>query len=610
MNKYNLLLLGFVMTFMFSCSQEQVADPAMPEIESLTLKNYPAIAFSLRKDSIPETFVNDETLPVAARNERLKFELAAEKYTKLELQVDGSAAKTLESDTFSVLGHDHFVLRLTSKSKIEKVYKVVIQILHPAAPEFTALDVNINPSGICPLAGVLSASSNQPVKISYTIKGQDGDDYIQTSEAFAPSGRLNIFGLYPNFTNRLIIKIENESGISASREVLIKTDTIPENMLQSDEIFVNDADYSALTTKFILLFPVRTNGVMPVPQKSYPVIIDAHGKVRWYMKHPIGNNTIMKPMRNGHWLVSDDTKLTETDLLGNIFNITELPFSLHHDFEELPDGSIIYLADNKLQNNTIEDKVYRIAFPSGVLMDQINLYDVLDPSRPWLPNHNDPKDWLHSNSIFYHQSDNSIVISNRHQSTVLKMGLDNKDIKWIFSDTTYWAPNFKSYLLTPTGGNFEYAYGQHSVIYDPYRPNTLVLFDNGNFRSYTNPLQAANSYSRIVEYEIDDQLRTVSQTYEFGRQYGSMLFAPYVGNVQCITPEKFFICYGGILKDVNNHPLNLIDRDGTSNLMSGKNQVRLFEVDRAQNVTLDLSIKVNDHSLIGFRSYRAYKIDL
>ena len=60
------------------------------------------------------------------------------------------------------------------------------------------------------------------------------------------------------------------------------------------------------------------------------------------------------------------------------------------------------------------------------------------------------------------------------------------------------------------------------------------------------------------------------------------------------------INFGGILKDISNNAVGIVP--------SLRGQIRLFEVDRNNNVYFDISIKnpINGPSLIGFRSYRAY----
>src|SRR5699024_12576163 len=42
-------------------------------------------------------------------------------------------------------------------------------------------------------------------------------------------------------------------------------------------------------------------------------------------------------------------------------------------------------------------------------------------------------DWFHQNSVVYHESDDSIIISGRHQDAVMKIDYETEEIEWILS---------------------------------------------------------------------------------------------------------------------------------------------------------------------------------
>lgn len=54
------------------------------------------------------------------------------------------------------------------------------------------------------------------------------------------------------------------------------------------------------------------------------------------------------------------------------------------------------------------------------------------------------RNWAHVNSVDYDPTDDSIIISSRHQSAVIKIGHD-KTVKWILSSPEGWAEK----VLTP-----------------------------------------------------------------------------------------------------------------------------------------------------------------
>ncbi len=466
-------------------------------------------------------------------------------------------------------------------------------------PLFQNFQFITNPSGNAPLTGVINVTSDQPIKLSYTVKGQDGEDFTFSNDKFSVDNdsTINVYGLYPSFTNTVIVTITSQTGYITQKTMYVTTDSVPIELPQPSEIIVNSRSNNALT-KFILCFPYKMTGTfVPIGRGGFITIIDTFGKIRWYLTLPFENNNIMIPLKNGNWLVPYKTNFKEIDLMGNIFKTTNLQFTYHHDVLQLPNNNLMYLGNSSL-NNTIEDKIYTMDYLTGSIIDSLNLYTILDPTRPQLPQ-GPSNDWFHANSLTYNSTDNSILVSGRQQSAVVKIDLSTKQLKWILSDPTYWSPVLSPYLLTPTGLGFEQQWGQHSVVLKPNDSNTLILFDDGNDRSYTNPVLPINNYSRLVEYTINEASKTVSQNYQFGKEYGSLTYAPYVGKVEYLNNDRFFVGNGGIRKDANGNATGL----GLS-----KNEIRFFEVDRGKQVYFDISIKTkyaNNPQLVGFLSYRA-----
>ena len=58
------------------------------------------------------------------------------------------------------------------------------------------------------------------------------------------------------------------------------------------------------------------------------------------------------------------------------------------------------------------------------------------------------RNWAHVNSVDYDPTDDSIIISSRHQSAVVKIGRDKK-IKWILASPEGWKKGWAEKVLTP-----------------------------------------------------------------------------------------------------------------------------------------------------------------
>jgi arylsulfate sulfotransferase len=463
-------------------------------------------------------------------------------------------------------------------------------------PSFTKLILTVNPYEIAPLTSLIQYGSDQDVNFKYTVIGQDGEDFVKQGASFGKVGEENVFGLYPQHANQIKFTITNAEGNSRDSVIVVNTGKLPDGVPERGDFKLNVATTSEAKTKFILSFPFKTlNGTFGGPAKtSYPVVIDKFGKIRGFLEVP--NVMDMKLLPNGHYLLyrNDDYTFSEFDMMGKFYHSMKPEHINHHDFEMLPNGNVVFTGEDEDVNGTIEDKLYEVDYQSGRIVNELNLYDLLDPSRPQLPFAND-NDWLHMNSLTYDRIDNTIIFTARSQSLTAKVDMIKKKVVWMFSDPTYWQAPWSSYLLKPSGTNFNYSYGLHSVRLNPANHNAMMVFDNGNARSYTNPMSLADSYSRLVEYTVNPSSGQVAQTFEFGKNIGNYCFA--ISSVDYVTPDNLFVNFGWNIKDQN----------GNNAFVGGISSARFMEVDRSGKVNLDIVLKNSDaqYPKNGFRSYRA-----
>jgi arylsulfate sulfotransferase len=478
-------------------------------------------------------------------------------------------------------------------------YTLVLQKNLLPDPGFTA-SFELDPNHLTPLAGILHVSPDQAATVSYMVKGQDGDDFMGSPVTSNNAGdlKINAYGLYPNTKNLVRVFVTNKEGTIATHDLFVATGELPKEFPDSSDIVVNKLDNKNVKTNFILYYPYKTIGAPfnSPGNMAYPVILDKHGKVRWYMSIPFVMD--MKAMVNGHFLqYYYGFAFREVDLLGNTYKQILPPNICHHDFQLLPNGNIVYTGVDQSINHTDEDKIYELDYNTGAVVKMINLYDLLDPTRPQQPFISTaPNDWFHNNSLAYDSTDNSLIVTGRHQSTICKVDYATGKLKWIISDPSYWKAPLNNYLLQPSGSNFEYTWGQHSAVINPADHNKFIVFDNGNARSYTNPLIPENSYSRLVEFSVDAQNNNVTQTFDFGKTYGAENYSPALGSVDYVE-QNLFVCFPLINKDANG---NASDYTGTPS-------IRFMEVDRSRNVVLDISVKNRSaNPQNGYRTYRGH----
>jgi arylsulfate sulfotransferase len=248
------------------------------------------------------------------------------------------------------------------------------------------------------------------------------------------------------------------------------------------------------------------------------------------------------------------------------------------------------VTSNSNNGLSVEDLIVEIDRASGSVVKSWNLYTLLDPSRKTLPDIGQP-DWFHMNSLFYDATDKSIIVSGRNQSAVVKIDYNTGTLKWILGNPNFWNAPFTSVLLNPinsTGQPLDvssqdfWPYGQHAA---QRLPNgNILLYDDGDFRGfYDNQSVPQVSYSRAVEYAIDEQAKTIKLVWEF--DYNKSQFTPFTGYVQQLPNNNRVIAY----------------MDGAFNGATGP---KIVELNGENQILFDSNI---NH---GAGYYRGWKVDL
>jgi hypothetical protein len=133
---------------------------------------------------------------------------------------------------------------------------------------------------------------------------------------------------------------------------------------------------------------------------------------------------------------------------------------------------------------------------------------------------------------------------------------------------------------------------------------TLLLFDNGNFRASpfdgTTPMTEAESFSRAVEYEIDEPQMHVRQLWEFGEFAEPRLYSWFISDAdwQPLTGNRL-ITFGGI-----SH----VDGTPSIDLGLGTNHARLIETTDEEPATVVFDLTLHDPTGGRVAVYRSERI--
>lgn len=393
-----------------------------------------------------------------------------------------------------------------------------------------------------PLTALVLFETEEEVSPKITIEGKDSLTTFTTSFEASTKHYLPIYGLYPDYNNKVDISYTLKNGEKVTKQIEIKTDKLPDDFILPTSV---KKDSSKLTNDLYFFTP---------SSKGYTCAYDVNGDVRWYLSnYAIWDNTRLK---NGHMLVSTErlinspyymTGLYEIDLLGHIYNEYSLKGGYHHDYYELPNGNLLVASDDfNNEAGTVEDYIVELDRTTGNIIKTWDLKDILNmedgKSENW-----SSYDWFHNNSVWYDESTNSITLSGRHQDAVINIDYTTGNLNWILGDKTNWSSEYQKYFFTPIGTNFEWQWSQHAAMITP--DAYVFLFDNGNNKSKdsTKYVEATNSYSRGVMYKINTDKMTVEQVYSYGKERGSSFYSPYISDVDYIAKNHYIIHSGGIV---------------------------------------------------------------
>ncbi len=459
-----------------------------------------------------------------------------------------------------------------------------------------------------PLSGEALIKTRRPTELTLRIAGRDGNDLEVQFPGFERRHRVPVLGLYPDYENRIEFEIRTVDGESYRRSRTLTTAPLPDTYpdIQLERLL---PDRIAPGIIFMHLGHYDADGTY----HPLPSAIDSYGRVRWFYDGDIGH--VLKRLDNGNFLIQDKSdeetgRLVEIDLLGRrVAERGEVQTGIHHDAARMPNGNILALTSAE---GSFDDGVVEIDGESGEVLRGWDLRRILDPARPPQPRNLEEKDWLHLNGIDYNPADDSMLLSGRDQSAVVKIHRESGRLQWILGNHRHWPPQFKPFLLEPANQAFQWPWGQHAPMFHPENPQRVLIYDNGNQRSYDNPLPPQQNYSRAVEYEIDPKTMQVRQLWQFGRRYGAQLYTPFIGDANYLPGGNRLVTFGGITRSLKGRPMELFDFElGEVNRM--KISARIIEVtaDLPALEVMHISLADPDpDSYRGYRCYRAVKMPL
>lgn len=347
-------------------------------------------------------------------------------------------------------------------------------------------------------------------------------------------------------------------------------------------------------------------------------VMDTAGEIRWYLDprtiwdptnlYSAGVMMGFRQNKDGAITWGYGQRYAKYDIMGREIWNRQLPFAYNdfsHSMDAAQNGHYFLRvanadyrrADNK-RVRTVRDVITEMD-ENGVVVDEWKLYDILDPYRSDVikaldqgavclnidatkaghtlsaeelaaQDKNDNfgdiagvgagRNWVHVNSVDYDPTDDSIIISSRHQSSIVKIGRDKK-VKWILGAPKGWKSPWKEKLLTPVDkngkkivctdtsceGGFDWTWTQHTAFRIDEKSDKnvfyLSVFDNGDARGMEQPPLPDMKYSRAVIYKIDQKKMTVQQVWDYGKERGHEWFSPVTSLTEYNADKNSVLAY-------------------------------------------------------------------
>ena len=181
----------------------------------------------------------------------------------------------------------------------------------------------------------------------------------------------------------------------------------------------------------------------------------------------------------------------------------------HHDYKLLDDDSILFIQPEYPDLYLVSDKIKNVDRNYNELWswgyrdspDYFSTVECANTDNTWC-------DWTHTNTAMMFKDDNAVYFNSLWLG-FFKMDMNTKEVLWKFGK------NADFTMLS------EHQFPWPDSTHDPKFADTsrkrILFFDNGIRERF---------YSRVIEYEIDEELMTASITFEYdGRDSGHGWFA-------------------------------------------------------------------------------------
>jgi arylsulfate sulfotransferase len=517
----------------------------------------------------------------------------------------------------------------------------------PPVPPPTIASVSFTPNDNprVPLAAVLGFATDRPVRASVVLDDGERPVTLDRWPDLATAHELQLLGFHPDRDYEIRVRLIDADGVASEGPVQHWTTPPLPDSFPPMHVTVSRPERMepGVTLLPLQRWPGRGNHDQ---EFTALVALDAHGEVVWFYDAPYAISEA-KWSQGGHLLFYYGTlgNIVEMDMLGNVirqWGATRFPGkvnpegalpidtgTIHHDVSELPDGRLLALSTElryfesypasetdptvPRSPSWVVGDVILVIEEDGTVAKRWSVLDILNPYRIgyesldwgfWAGVYENTeeaplRDWAHVNSVHYDEVDHALIVSSYHQDTVFKMDFETGELVWMLAFPSGWDQEWKPYLLAPVGEGL-YPFHQHAARLTPQR--TLLMFDNGKYRAlpYQPKMAAEDSFSRAVEFAIDEESMEFREVWSYGGRPGERFFTPFLGETDWLPVKgHVLITDGGRVRTPDGRPAD--------HPALGQKWARVLEVTHELPAEVVFEVVIDDPTF-GWTIYRSERV--
>jgi hypothetical protein len=388
----------------------------------------------------------------------------------------------------------------------ETIY--IMQILAGIREPFVSLSVTAHPENTLMATAHVETLSEASVSVRFT--SESAGTHKTTTSDTGTVHEITVRGMRAQTVYFMTAVATLSDGTTVrSDSVPFTTGSIP--------VMIPEINVTASTTDSeggITFFGTEL-GEDSAPVKTYWGV-DEQGEIVWYLHgdYQITGAPVARAVKPGVLMLFASNSLRIiTTACETIAEYSVGKF--HHDAILLPNGNTLSFSSDTMENSDgilLTGDIIIEKDLTGKTVWRWSAFDHLDTTR--LPgdisaspgSDSGPLDWTHSNSLFYVEDEDTIVVSVRSQSWIIKIDHATGNILWIMGESTGTAANYQynDKFFTLLSGTW--MSNQHATTVTA--SGEILMFDNRNNTG------GPTAMSRAVKYSLDLSAMTANQTWE------------------------------------------------------------------------------------------------